>query len=87
MGISEKVLKEREESLTHCDSEAEILAGHFQSTAGRFTVAEGPILVLQDTTEFMEEVRELVIRARYEARGQQEMFEGSKESEGEEDEA
>jgi hypothetical protein len=33
-------------------SEAEILAGHFQSTAGRFTAAEGPILVLQDTTEF-----------------------------------
>ena len=33
-------------------SEAEILAGHFQSTAGRFATAEGPILVLQDTTEF-----------------------------------
>ncbi len=33
-------------------SEAEILAGHFQSTAGRFAAAEGPILVLQDTTEF-----------------------------------
>ncbi len=28
----------------------------------------------QDTTEFMEEVRELVDRARYRARGQQEMF-------------
>jgi len=28
----------------------------------------------QDTTEFMEEVRELVRRARYEARGQQELF-------------
>ena len=28
----------------------------------------------QDTTEFMEEVRELVTRARYRARGQQELF-------------
>ncbi len=28
----------------------------------------------QDTTEFMEEVRELVSKARYRARGQQEMF-------------
>src|SRR5260370_3058695 len=33
-------------------SEAEILAGHFQSTGGRVAAAEGPILVLQDTTEF-----------------------------------
>lgn len=34
----------------------------------------------QDTTEFMEEVRELVHRARYEARGQQELFEGPDEA-------
>jgi hypothetical protein len=33
-------------------NEAEILAGHFQSTGGRFAAADGPILVLQDTTEF-----------------------------------
>jgi hypothetical protein len=33
-------------------SEAEILAGHFQSTRDRFAAAEGPVLVLQDTTEF-----------------------------------
>jgi hypothetical protein len=33
-------------------SDREILAGHFQSTRGRFAAAEGPILVLQDTTEF-----------------------------------
>jgi hypothetical protein len=33
-------------------SEAEILAGHFRSTGGRFAVADGPILVLQDTTGF-----------------------------------
>src|SRR6266851_3859705 len=33
-------------------NEAEILAGHFQSTRGRFAAADGPILVLQDTTEF-----------------------------------
>jgi len=33
-------------------SEADILAGHFQSTRDRFAAAEGPILVLQDTTEF-----------------------------------
>lgn len=32
--------------------EADILAGHFQSTRGRFVAASGPILVLQDTTEF-----------------------------------
>ena len=41
----------------------------------------------QDTTEFMEEVRELVNRARYEARGQQEMFDGSGEEQGEEEQA
>jgi hypothetical protein len=34
-------------------SEAEILAGHFQSTRGRFAASSGPILVLQDTTEFI----------------------------------
>src|SRR5947199_7611600 len=33
-------------------SEAEILAGHFRSTRSRVAAAEGPILVLQDTTEF-----------------------------------
>lgn len=33
-------------------SEAEILAGHFEATRDRFAVTEGPILVLQDTTEF-----------------------------------
>ena len=33
-------------------NEAEILAGHFQSTRGRFAATDGPILVLQDTTEF-----------------------------------
>ena len=32
--------------------EADILAGHFQSTRGRFVAAPGPILILQDTTEF-----------------------------------
>lgn len=29
-----------------------ILAGHFQSTAERFSATQGPVLVLQDTTEF-----------------------------------
>jgi hypothetical protein len=33
-------------------SEAEILAGHFQATAGRISAAEGSILILHDTTEF-----------------------------------
>src|SRR3954462_13957518 len=33
-------------------SPAEILAGHFHSTRSRVTAADGPILVLQDTTEF-----------------------------------
>jgi Transposase DNA-binding len=33
-------------------SEAEILAGHFRSTHARVAAADGPILVLQDTTEF-----------------------------------
>jgi hypothetical protein len=33
-------------------SEAEILAGHFLATRDRFLATEGPILVLQDTTEF-----------------------------------
>ncbi len=33
-------------------SEAEILAGHFEATRDRFDATEGPILVLQNTTEF-----------------------------------
>jgi hypothetical protein len=33
-------------------SEAAILAGHFAATRERFTATDGPILVLQDTTEF-----------------------------------
>lgn len=33
-------------------SEEEILAGHFDATRSRFTATTGPILVLQDTTEF-----------------------------------
>lgn len=33
-------------------SEEDILTGHFQSTRDRFAATEGPILVLQDTTEF-----------------------------------
>jgi hypothetical protein len=33
-------------------NEAEILAGHFAATRDRFAATEGPILVLQDTTEF-----------------------------------
>lgn len=34
-------------------SEAEILAGHFAATSRRFAATQGPILVLQDTTEFV----------------------------------
>ena len=33
-------------------SEADILAGHFQSTRGRAEATKGPIFVLHDTTEF-----------------------------------
>ena len=33
-------------------SEEEILSGHFQATAQRFSATDGPILVLQDTTTF-----------------------------------
>src|SRR5262249_20703680 len=33
-------------------SEREILAGHFQATRDRAAAAEGPLLVLHDTTEF-----------------------------------
>ena len=33
-------------------NEGEILAGHFQATRARIGTLEGPILVLQDTTEF-----------------------------------
>ena len=33
-------------------SEREILDGHFQATAARFAATAGPVLVLQDTTEF-----------------------------------
>src|ERR687897_611076 len=32
-------------------SEAQILAGHFQATHDRFAATDGPILVIQDTTE------------------------------------
>jgi hypothetical protein len=34
-------------------SEADILAGHFQSTRERTVATEGPVLVLHDTTEFI----------------------------------
>ena len=33
-------------------SEQDILSGHFQATAQRFSTTDGPILVLQDTTTF-----------------------------------
>jgi hypothetical protein len=33
-------------------SEADILAGHFQSTHDRMAASDGPVLVLHDTTEF-----------------------------------
>ncbi|WP_420969600.1 IS4 family transposase DNA-binding protein [Bradyrhizobium sp. B120] len=33
-------------------NEADILCGHFEPTHGRVTATEGPILVLNDTTEF-----------------------------------
>ncbi len=33
-------------------SEAQILAGHFQATRDRFAATDGPVLVIQDTTEF-----------------------------------
>jgi hypothetical protein len=33
-------------------SEEDILAGHFQATRERFSATEGPVLVLQDTSEF-----------------------------------
>ncbi len=33
-------------------NEADILAGHFQATADRAAVTDGPLLVLHDTTEF-----------------------------------
>ncbi len=33
-------------------NEKEILKGHFQSTGDRFINTEGPVLILQDTTEF-----------------------------------
>jgi hypothetical protein len=33
-------------------SEEDILAGHFQSTRGRFAATDGPVLILHDTTEF-----------------------------------
>jgi len=33
-------------------NEQDILSGHFQATAQRFSATDGPILVLQDTTSF-----------------------------------
>ncbi len=33
-------------------SEVQILAGHFQATRERVSASEGPLLLLQDTTEF-----------------------------------
>lgn len=33
--------------------EADILSGHFAATRDRFTASQGPILLLQDTTEFV----------------------------------
>ena len=39
-------------------SEAEILAGHFHATHSRVAATDGPILVLQDTTEFSYKLRD-----------------------------
>ena len=36
-------------------SEADILGGHFHSTCDRFAAADGPVLILHDTTEFIYE--------------------------------
>src|SRR5580765_3961801 len=36
----------------HRVNEADILAGHFQSTRERTVASDGPVLVLHDTTEF-----------------------------------
>jgi hypothetical protein len=33
-------------------SEQDILGGHFEATAARFAASHGPVLILQDTTEF-----------------------------------
>jgi hypothetical protein len=33
-------------------SEQDILGGHFEATRSRFAASEGPVLILQDTTEF-----------------------------------
>jgi hypothetical protein len=38
-------------------SEEEILGGHFQATRSRFAAVAGPVLVVQDTTEFSYQVR------------------------------
>ncbi|MER8900033.1 hypothetical protein [Mesorhizobium sp. M0676] len=34
-------------------TEHSVLAGHFAATAARVAASEGPILILQDTTEFI----------------------------------
>ncbi|MER9819858.1 hypothetical protein NKJ42_29240 [Mesorhizobium sp. M0129] len=34
-------------------TERSVLAGHFAATAARVAMSEGPILILQDTTEFI----------------------------------
>lgn len=39
-------------------NESAILAGHFQATRDRFAATEGPVLVLQDTSEFPYRKRE-----------------------------
>ncbi|MFT0175280.1 transposase, partial [Paraburkholderia mimosarum] len=36
-------------------NEQDILSGHFQATAERFSVTKGPVLVLHDTTAFLYE--------------------------------
>src|SRR3712207_3721832 len=42
-------------------SEAQILAGHFQATRDRFAATDGPVLVVQDTTEFTFQDRKSVV--------------------------
>jgi transcriptional repressor NrdR len=61
----------------------ELVMGHLQTADHVAYVRFASVYRnFQDTTEFMEEVRDLVNRARYRARGQQELFDSGDEVSG-----
>ncbi len=76
----EEALEAQDEREVESGRIGELVMSHLQATDQVAYVRFASVYRnFQDTTEFMEEVRELVNRARYRARGQRELFEEREE--------